>query len=144
METIGYVKNSKLMEKYRLKRLNNPTRSETMLYEYLKKSKYTIDKEVIIGDFIVDMAIKSKLVVIEVDGGVHYNKIKWADDILRDGWMSEKRFKVFRVSNSDVGQRLSEIGDRIISYCDSVKGKSHREFDAILQVILREKKNKWG
>lgn len=54
----------------------------------------------IIGFYIVDFCLPGKLLVIEIDGSIHEERIK--EDQVRDSWLTAMGFTVIRIKNSDV------------------------------------------
>jgi very-short-patch-repair endonuclease len=66
-----------------------------------------------IGPFIVDFVSHSAKVVIELDGGQHYDNQHEARDARRDSFLRAKGFRVLRFSNYDVTTNLEGVWDVI-------------------------------
>ncbi|GAB1372233.1 hypothetical protein MASR1M45_22950 [Candidatus Kapaibacterium sp.] len=69
--------------------------------------EYDIDRQAIIGDYIVDFFIPEIGLVIEIDGGSHNNKIE--KDIQRDKYLENYGLKVIRVSDKDVLYKIDKV-----------------------------------
>ena len=61
-----------------------------------------IQRQHIIGDFIVDFLAPNERLIIEVDGAYHAEPRQKADDELRTGILEGKGYKVIRFSNEEV------------------------------------------
>ena len=55
-----------------------------------------------IGNFIVDFYAPKALLVIEVDGGQHYEEIHVQQDQMRDAYLKNQNLKVLRFNNMEV------------------------------------------
>jgi very-short-patch-repair endonuclease len=62
-----------------------------------------------IGPYIVDFVSHSAKLVIELDGGQHYDDAREARDARRDGFLRSKGFRVLRFSNHDVMTNLEGV-----------------------------------
>lgn len=86
----------------------NPTESELLFYNRLKKSgiNFIFQKCFIANDYycIVDFYLpKPHKLVIEIDGEYHNEKNQLVKDAYRDKYLTEKRrMNVIRIKNSDV------------------------------------------
>ncbi len=80
------------------------TEAESALWKYLKSNGlgHKFLRQHIIGDYIVDFLCRDKLLVIEVDGGYHSERIQQEDDAVRQQWLEEMGYKVIRFTNEDV------------------------------------------
>jgi very-short-patch-repair endonuclease len=55
-----------------------------------------------IGPYIVDFVSHSAMLIVEIDGGQHFDDAHEARDEARDAYLRSKGFKVLRFSNYDV------------------------------------------
>ena len=102
-------KNKKLNERARFFRKRGVL-SEVLFWKALKNKKeigFDIDRQIIIGNYIVDFFIPELGLVFEIDGESHSNKELY--DKERDIFMQELNLKVVRVSDLDVKNNLSEV-----------------------------------
>ena len=82
----------------------NATVAERVLWEHIRHDALgvKIQRQYIIGDFIVDFLAPNERLIIEVDGAYHAEPRQKADDELRTGILEGKGYKVIRFSNEDV------------------------------------------
>ena len=75
-----------------------------MLGEHLRHDALgvKIQRQHIIGDFIVDFLAPNERLIVEVDGAYHSEPRQKADDELRKGILERKGYKVIRFSNEEV------------------------------------------
>jgi len=65
-------------------------------------------RQKIIGDYIVDFYCAKANLVIELDGGQHYNKEAQDKDRKRDKFLEGLGLKVLRFSVKEIGERWKE------------------------------------
>lgn len=76
---------------------NNPTDAESILWGHLRLRQvggYKFRRQRPIGPYFVDFVCLEKRVVIEVDGGQHYEQRSY--DHRRDAWLKKEGFRVLR------------------------------------------------
>ncbi len=94
----------------------NMTKEERHLwYDFLKILPVTVNRQKVIGNYIVDFYIASSKIVVELDGSQHYvdNGIK--NDVKRDEFLTSLGIKVLRYSNLDVNQRFESVCQDILN-----------------------------
>jgi len=98
---------SRLAQRARRMRLA-PTWSEAALWRALSGRKLGVQvrRQVVVGRYIVDFAVQSARVVIEVDGGCHQRRL--AADARRDRALRRAGWRVLRLEAELVCQRLPE------------------------------------
>jgi very-short-patch-repair endonuclease len=69
-----------------------------------------------IGPYVVDFVCREQRLVIEVDGGQHATDKR---DAVRDGWLTQHRFRVLRFWNNDV---LSNIEGVLETIANALQG----------------------
>ena len=74
-----------------------------------------------IGNFIVDFYCPKARLVIEVDGGQHYQEKGMARDAARDGYLSGLGLEVIRFSNRDVLYNLDGVVAVIVERLERAK-----------------------
>ncbi|MBQ6461813.1 MAG: endonuclease domain-containing protein [Pseudobutyrivibrio sp.] len=93
----------------------NMTKEEKHLwFDFLKGLKYTIKRQQIIGNYIVDFYCASKKIVIELDGSQHYEKEGHETDLVRDKYLSDLGIKVLRYSNYDINKNFIAVCEDIL------------------------------
>lgn len=98
-----------------------PTRSENLFEKRLKEGDYDYKSQMILGFYILDFVIPSKMLVFEIDGSIHEEQKKY--DRLRDQFIENLGFTVLRVHNSIVTHY--PLGE-IIRIYDDVETKTFR------------------
>ncbi len=94
----------------------NMTKEERHLwYDFLKTLSVTVNRQKVIGNYIVDFYIASSKLVIELDGSQHYENKSIESDIKRDAFLNDLGIKVLRYSNADVNQRFESVCQDILN-----------------------------
>lgn len=114
-----------------------PTGAEHHLIHWLKKAGVTgtIKRQVVIGRMIIDLAIPSMNLLIEIDGPSHATKR--LKDARRTAWLESCGFRVVRVTNREVlhdgartamaivhGAKASKVNEKAFSRSMTVARKS--------------------
>jgi very-short-patch-repair endonuclease len=84
--------------------------SEVLFWKVFKDKKklgFDIDRQVIIGQYIVDFFIPELGLVFEIDGSSHDSKIEY--DAERDAFMKDLNLQVVRISDMDVKNNMSSV-----------------------------------
>lgn len=72
-----------------------------------------------LGNFIVDFYCPAARLVIEIDGGQHYEEEGRIRDGLRDGYLENLGIRVLRFSNLDVLKNIEGVIAVIIEYLET-------------------------
>jgi very-short-patch-repair endonuclease len=91
---------------------NNMTDAERKLWKYVRKKQINnlqFYRQKVIGHYIVDFYYYAAKLVIEVDGGQHYEEEGLEYDEKRDGFLEGHGLKVIRFSNLDVMRNVEEV-----------------------------------
>jgi len=95
---------------------NNMTKEERHLwYDFLKNLPITVNRQKVIGNYIVDFYIASSKIAIELDGSQHYEDMGIENDSKRDAFLNSLDIKVLRYSNLDVNQRFESVCQDILN-----------------------------
>ncbi len=94
---------------------NNLTDAEKYLWYVLRAENlgYKFRRQEPIGSYIVDFVAYEKKLIIELDGGQHYQN---EDDKVRDVWLEEQGFKVLRFWNNEVLENREGVVLKIMGY----------------------------
>lgn len=65
-----------------------------------------------IGNYVVDFVCFEKKLVIEIDGGEHFESKR---DKIRDKWFQEQGYKVLRFWNNDVLKHTDDVMQAIVN-----------------------------
>jgi very-short-patch-repair endonuclease len=82
-------------------------------YDFLKGLLVTINRQKVIGSYIVDFYSASAKLVIEIDGSQHYDKEGIETDAIRDEYLNSQGLTVKRYSNSDIHHHFENVCDDI-------------------------------
>ena len=88
----------------------NMTRAEKKLwYEFLRKLPVRVQRQVPIGEYIVDFYCYAAQIVIELDGEQHGRLQNLESDYVRDAYLTNEGLKVIRIPNSHVFENFSGV-----------------------------------
>ena len=94
----------------------NMTRQEKHIwYDYLRKLPFTINRQMIIGSYIVDFYCSKANLVIELDGSQHYTEQGKEYDEQRTAILEQYGVQVLRFTNLDVDRHLDAVCAQIDS-----------------------------
>jgi very-short-patch-repair endonuclease len=119
----GYIttdpQSYKLIKEFRVEIKKNPTKAESVLWEFLRKKKtgHNIRRQHIIGEYIADFVCLPMKVVIEVDGKIH--EINKEADEIRTSRLNELGYKVIRFTNDEVLEFPSKVAGKIKEYLNN-------------------------
>jgi len=108
------TRNSKLTGNAKTLRKNMTKEERNLWYDFLKTLPITINRQKVIGNYIVDFYIASVKIVIELDGSQHYEEKGVENDVKRDEYLNSLGIKVLRYSNLDVNQRFESVCEDIL------------------------------
>lgn len=107
--------NTKL-KKYSQELRKNMTDAERLLWSKLRRKQvknFQFYRQRIIGNYIVDFYCPSSKLIIEVDGGQHYQDEGDRRDKVRDDYMKNLGMKILRVLDREVLKNLHGVVERI-------------------------------
>ena len=84
--------------------------SEVIFWQHVHKNKFhnlDFDRQVVIGNYIVDFCVKSLGLVIEIDGSSHDDKIEY--DQKRIQYLNDLGLKIFVVGDREVKLRMDLV-----------------------------------
>jgi very-short-patch-repair endonuclease len=116
---IPYEKNLKDLAK---SLRSNLTEAERCLWKRLrlKHLGYAFYRQKPIGDYIVDFYCPKARLVVEVDGGQHFNEDNARNDKIRDEYMLSLGLTILRFSNSEVLEYTDSIAEAIYGFLDKI------------------------
>ena len=99
----------------------NMTGEERKLwYNFLKHLSVTVNRQKVIGKYIVDFYIHKERLVIELDGTQHGEPEVLAKDEARDAWLKEQGFTVLRYPNAWINQSFEGVCQDILAHLPGV------------------------
>ena len=72
-----------------------------------------------IGPHFADFICRGRMVVVEVDGGTHSANPEIAADGARSADITRRGFRIFRVTNADIYDRLDDVLDALLAFTNS-------------------------
>ena len=111
--------NSKLTGNAKTLRKNMTKEERHLWYEFLKSLPVTVNRQKVIGNYIVDFYIATYKIVIELDGSQHYEDKGVENDAKRDVFLNDLGIKVLRYSNLDVNKRFDIVCEDILNHINT-------------------------
>jgi len=88
----------------------NMTKEERHLwYDFLKKLPITIQRQKVIGKYIVDFYCASANLLIEIDGSQHYELESIKEDATRDKYLKNLGLVVKRYANNEINNDFESV-----------------------------------
>ena len=101
--------NSKLITNAKTLRKNMTKEERHLWYDFLKLLPVTVNRQKVIGDYIVDFYCAEAKIVIELDGSQHYQDNEKKKDEQRDTFLENLGYKVLRYSNLDIQRNFRGV-----------------------------------
>ena len=103
------TRNSKLTGISKVLRKNMTPEEKHLWYDFLKKLPQTVNRQKVIGKYVVDFYCATAKIVIELDGSQHREKKGVISDSKRDAYLNANGITVLRYSNLDVNKRFNDV-----------------------------------
>lgn len=85
-------------------------------YDFLKSLPMTVNRQKVLGDYIVDFYCASAKLIIELDGSQHYEGNGVLADLKRDAYLESLGLTVLRYSNLDIARNFEAVCQDIINH----------------------------
>ena len=108
--------NPKLTANAQKLRKNMTKEERNLWYNFLKELPITINKQKVIGNYIVDFYCASAKIVIELDGSQHFEEQGKRYDEKRDEYLKSLGLTVLRYSNYDVNTNFYGVCTDIMKH----------------------------
>jgi very-short-patch-repair endonuclease len=113
-EEAAVEKQNPVMKERAQKLRRDATQEEnTLWYRYLRASKPQWYRQRVIGPYIADFYCKQCRLVVELDGGQHYNEQAASYDAKRSAYFESEDILVLRFTNTDVRRRFYQVCEMI-------------------------------
>ena len=109
-------KNSKLTGISKVLRKNMTKEERHLWYDFLKLLPRTVNRQKVIGKYIVDFYCAETKTVIELDGSQHYEELAMQKDRERDKFLLEQGITVLRYSNDEVNLNFDGVCEDILTH----------------------------
>ena len=93
-------------------------------YDFLKTLSVTVNRQKVIGRYIVDFYCAEAKLVIELDGSQHYKETGINGDKERDDYLNGLGLTVLRYSNLDVKKNFRGVCEDIMNHIDTSSAPS--------------------
>jgi len=97
---------------------NSATEGEKKLWSELRQFKkyygLHVRRQAPVGRYVVDFAIQSRRLVIEVDGEFHAQPERQAADARRDKWLQSQGYRVIRIATGELSENFDGCIETIL------------------------------
>ncbi len=112
---MNQTNNSKLRGNAQRLRRDMTKEERRLWYDFLRKLPVTVNRQKVIGPYIVDFYCASKKLVIELDGSQHFEDEGSAADRERDNALNALGITVVRYSNDDINRNFSAVCEDLLN-----------------------------
>ena len=96
------------------------TREEKHLwYDFLKHLPQTVNRQKVIGNYVVDFYCATAKIAIELDGSQHYEEKGIKKDQERDQYLNELGITVLRYTNIDIHNNFDGVCFDILKHINT-------------------------
>ena len=106
--------NAKLTNTARALRKTMTKEERRLWYDFLKGLPVTVNRQKVIGRYIVDFYIASAKLAIELDGSQHYEEEHAQKDRERDAALERHGIRTLRYANSDINTNFRGVCEDIL------------------------------
>ena len=95
-------------------RKNMTNQERHLWYDFLRNRPEKWYKQKVIGNYIVDFCCDAFKIIIELDGGQHYEEKAIEYDNKRSKYLENMGYKVIRFINTDIDYRFDSVCESIM------------------------------
>ena len=106
---MNHNRNSNLTSNSQRLRREMTKEEKRLWYDCLKKLPITVNRQKVIGNYIVDFYCADAKLVIELDGAQHYEEQGQRDDRIRDEYLKSLGLTVVRYTNLDIKRNFDGV-----------------------------------
>ena len=94
---------------------NNMTEAESAFWSFAKGSGLgeKCRRQYIIGEYIVDFFFRKSMLIVELDGGYHFNEEQQKEDAIRQDWLEHMGYRIIRFTNEEVLFNTEKMIERV-------------------------------
>ncbi len=115
------TKNGKLTGISKALRKNMTKTERKLWYDFLKQLPITVNRQKVMGNYVVDFYCAQEKLIIEVDGIQHETEEGMAKDAERDAYFESLGLKLLRVSSKSVLTDFDNVCYRILCEMPNIK-----------------------
>ena len=117
--------NNPYLTKFSQELRSNMTKEENHLwYDFLKKLPQTVNRQKVVGNYILDFYCAEAKIAIELDGSQHYEHEAKEKDSIRDEFLKQQGITVLRYSNRDFNRNFEGICRDILKHIEKFSKKN--------------------
>ena len=90
-----------------------------LCYDFLKKLPITVNRQKVIGPYVVDFYCACAKIAIELDGSQHYTESAQKSDEKRDNFLKEFGITVLRYTNYEIWENFRGVCNDILLHIDT-------------------------
>ena len=110
------LKNGKLTAISKTLRKNMTDDEKHLWYDFLKGLPITVNRQKVIGPYVLDFYCASKGIAIELDGSQHNLSNESEKDYVRDEYLKKRNIVVLRYSNKAVRNNFRDVCADILEH----------------------------
>ena len=110
------LKNGKLTGISKTLRKNMTDDEKHLWYDFLKGLPITVNRQKVIGPYVLDFYCASKGIAIELDGAQHNRPNESEKDYVRDEYLKKRNIMVLRYSNQAVRNNFRDVCADILEH----------------------------
>ncbi len=98
-----------MRENARNLRKNMTDEEKRLWYVFLRDVSPRVKRQKVIGQYIVDFCCSKAMLIVELDGKQHYEPNGLLGDKIRDEWLNEQGYMVYRCSNDNIRTNFNAV-----------------------------------
>ena len=87
-------------------------------YDFLKKLPQTVNRQKVVGSYILDFYCAKAKIAIELDGAQHYNQENKEKDAIRDEFLHNLGITVLRYTNIQINTNFDGVCRDILRHIE--------------------------
>jgi very-short-patch-repair endonuclease len=96
---------------------------ERRVWRLLRHHRPRFTRQLVIGDFILDLACRQARLAVELDGSQHLDAT--SKDAARTAFLKSLGWRVIRFWNSEVAENPDGVAESILLEVDALLGRTH-------------------
>ena len=116
---MNHTNNPQLKHNAQTLRKNMTKEERHLWYDFLKLLPQTVNRQKVIGRYIVDFYCAEAKLVIELDGSQHYSEIGRENDMERDAYFASQGLCVLSYTNLEIKENFEGVCADILRHLDT-------------------------
>ena len=102
-------------------RSNMTKEGKHLWYDFLKNLPQTVNRQKVVGNYILDFYCADAGIAIELDGSQHYEHDAKCKDAIRDEFLNNQGISVLRYTNIEVNENFNGVCLDILRHIEKSK-----------------------